>query len=507
MPAKVTIRVTTGPLAGTSHEFDEPTSCIVGRAKDCNPRLPDHKDHNLVSRHHCLFDINPPDITVRDFASLNGTYVNGKKIGQRRADQTPEEGQQTMFPEHDLKDGDEVDLGGTVFRVGLYVPAICQECLSEIPESGRAAAARSLGAFVCDACWEKAEQEKRKPPAKAKPKVCAVCGRDVSKEMGENWQGDFVCSACKADPFRLIGRLLGLAGQGKPEVAAIRGYKILKELGRGGMGAVYLAEKEGTAERVALKVMLPHVAANKVSKEEFLREIDNTKALKHPNIVRLYESGCSNGTFFFTLEFCDGGSVDQLLARRGGRLPLDEALPIILEALDGLEYAHNVSVEVPIKYGGTRQVRGLVHRDIKPGNILLSGSGNGRIAKIGDYGLGKAFEAAGLSGRTRTGSAAGTPMFMPRQQVRNFKYAKPDVDVWAMAATLYYMLTGVLPRDFPMGKDPWQTVLQTKPVPIRKRDRSIPRGLAGVLDQALDDGGTLFFQSAYEFKQAIERAV
>ena len=106
--------------------------------------------------------------------------------------------------------------------------------------------------------------------------------------------------------------------------------------------------------------------------------------------------------------------------------------------------------------------------------------------------------------RTRTGAAAGTPHFMPRQQVGNFKYAKPEVDVWAAAASLYYMLTGKPPREFTAGRDPWQTVLQTDPLPIRDRDSTIPERLAKVLDEALRDKPTIAFKSAAEFRRALE---
>jgi serine/threonine protein kinase len=286
---------------------------------------------------------------------------------------------------------------------------------------------------------------------------------------------------------------------------AIQGYEILRELGRGGMGAVYLARHERTGEQVALKVMLPRVALEDRAKEEFLRETENTKALKHPHVVELRDSGCSNGTFFFTVEYCDGGSVDRLMLQRGGRLPIAEAGEIMLQALEGLEYAHHA--EIPcVKRADGRIVpgRGLVHRDLKPGNLFLCGSGRSRLAKVGDYGLAKAFDQAGLSGHTRTGSMAGTPSFMPRQQVVNFKYAGPEVDVWAMAASLYGMLTGAVPRDFPRGKDPWQVVLTTRAAPIRQRDPSIPKRLAEVIDRALIDSPEIPFKSAADFKRALE---
>ena len=254
--------------------------------------------------------------------------------------------------------------------------------------------------------------------------------------------------------------------------------------------------------------MLPQVAADTSSEQRFLRETALTKALKHPNIVQFYARGCSGGTFFFTLEFCDSGSVDRLMIRHGGTLALDDALTITFQLLDGLEYAHTVQIpNVNMQDGSTKTVHGLVHRDLKPGNFFLSGSGSRQIAKIADYGLAKAFDSAGLSGLTMTGTASGTPPFMPRQQAINFKYAKPEVDVWAMAASLYNMLTGAAPRDFRPGKDPWTILLQESPVPIRQRNRTIPKKLAHVIDAALIDNPSITFTSAAEFKRALEDAL
>ncbi|MSR64891.1 MAG: FHA domain-containing protein [Verrucomicrobiae bacterium] len=438
MPAKITLKINKGKLSGQEFVFAERTSCILGRAHDCSPKLPEDAEHQTISRNHCLLDINPPDIRVRDFGSKNGTFVNGKKIGQREQHMSAEDGAKMQFPEHELKDGDQIELGDTVFRVGIFVPTVCTECSKEIPEAKKAKAQRAPGIFQCDVCRAKAEKANIKAPPKPKPKVCAKCGRDVSKEMGEHRHGDFVCSTCKADPMEILKLLLEMAKSGNKELIAIQGYIIEKELGRGGMGAAYLARHDKTGERVALKVMLPKVAASPDARETFLRETENTKALKHRHVVQLRDAGCSNGTFFFTMEFCDGGSVDRLMLQRGGKLSVDEACKIMLGALEGLEYAHHAEIpKVKLKDGSYGRGRGLVHRDLKPPNIFLSGAGSARMAKVGDYGLSKAFDSAGLSGRTRTGTVAGTPVFMPRQQVIDFKYAKPEVDVWAMAARAF----------------------------------------------------------------------
>ena len=151
--------------------------------------------------------------------------------------------------------------------------------------------------------------------------------------------------------------------------------------------------------------------------------------------------------------------------------------------------------------------RRLVHRDLKPANLLLSGSGSARVAKVGDYGLSKAFDDAGLSGGTRTGETAGTPHFMARRQAIDFKCAEPEVDVWAATASLYNMLTGAVPRDFPKDRDPWLVVLETPPVPIRRRKPSPPMGIAEVIDRALVEEPEIPFKTAATFKEALESAL
>jgi serine/threonine protein kinase len=126
------------------------------------------------------------------------------------------------------------------------------------------------------------------------------------------------------------------------------------------------------------------------------------------------------------------------MAKRGvSTLPIGEAVVIILQVLDGLTYTHNAEIpNVRLADGSFAKGRGLIHRDLKPGNIFLANVDGKQVAKIGDYGLSKAFDQAGLSGKTMTGNVVGTPYFRPRQQVIDYKYAQPDVDVWAAAACM-----------------------------------------------------------------------
>jgi len=515
MPPKIVFEITEGPLAGQQHTFDERTTCILGRMPDCNLRLPSDQDHRTVSRHHCILDINPPDIRIRDFGSRNGTFVNGELIGKRDKDMTPEEGQRMEFPEVDLKEGDQVRLGAstTTFRVRVQVPVYCAECSVEIPEGERAQAERAPGVFQCSICRARAEQQGRRKPPHRQQRICAHCGKNVEGEVGDARQGEYLCAECRVSPSVIIADLLRQAESGEQELRDIDGYTILRELGRGGMGAVYLAQRQSTGDQVALKIMLPQVACDEKARAMFLRETTNTRALRHRNVVQLHDAGCSQGTFFLTLEFCNGGSVDKLMEQRGGVLSIDEGIQIITQVLDGLEYAHHAEIpHVRLANGQYGQGHGLVHRDLKPQNIFLenmsrTSAGGKLVAKVGDYGLAKAFDTAGLSGLTRSGSVMGTPVFMPRQQVRNFKYAKPEVDIWAAAASLYAMLTGSVPRDFPRRTDPWQIVLSTEPVPIQQRNSSVPRRLAQVIDQALQDSGELHFKSAADLKRALQDAV
>ncbi|MGK7944685.1 MAG: protein kinase [Microcystaceae cyanobacterium] len=445
---KIILRIIEGKLIGTQFEFTDRTGCIMGRHPYCHPRLPDDQDHNTISRYHCLLDINPPNIRVRDFGSRNGTYVNGRKIGQRKAHQTPQEGARMSFPEYDLKSGDQLKLSDTVFEVEIQGT---KPILSTI--------------------------EQKKPTA-----------------------------TLHETQFNFLNFLKNLRQKEKREDKAqdlkiLEDYQILQQIGKGGCSEVFLVCHQITGELAALKMLLPQVAAHSYAVESFLREAKNTQALNHPNIVQLKETGYYEETFFFTLEYCNHGTVEELMVQRGGKLSVSESLQIIFQVLDALIYAHNAEIPYVKQADGSIQKSiGLVHRDIKPANIFLLENQGEITAKLADYGLSKAFDLAGLSGQTLTGNKAGTPYFMCRQQVLNFKYVQPDVDIWAVAATLYNMLTGCYPRDLE-NKDPFLEILQDTPIPIRQRDATIPQPLAKIIDLALQEQGELYFKDAALFKE------
>jgi hypothetical protein len=296
------------------------------------------------------------------------------------------------------------------------------------------------------------------------------------------------------NPFAIIRYLLLQANRGEPGLGILKGCEFVRKLGDGGMGAVALVQRlldGGTSELLALKIMQPHAAANPRNVERFEREIELNRTLIHPHIVPLKHWGRWRDVYFFTSQFCLGGDLARFTQRHGGKLTVEQALPIIYQVLDALEYAH---------------CAGVVHRDVKPGNICLTGPDVGHDAMLADFGLAKAFATAGLSGITGPEVVGGCLQFMPQQLLDDFRMATPEVDVWSAAATLYYLLTGQPPRDF-SGEPPerWLWVVSTKaPVPIRQREPSVPPRLAEVIDQALDDREALHFRSAAALRQAME---
>jgi hypothetical protein len=290
-------------------------------------------------------------------------------------------------------------------------------------------------------------------------------------------------------PDQLARLIFGSPDQvvGEPKLQ-IPGCKIEAEIGRGGFGAVYRARRADDGRIVAVKVMLSRVDADDAAIEKFKREVAVTAKLQHPNIVRVQESGASGAVFYFVMEFCDGGSAWDLMFKNGGRLSLSQAKPIILGALSGLAYAHE---------------KGFVHRDLKPQNVLLS---CGEV-RLSDFGLSKSFQQAGLSGMSMTGAFAGTPYFMPRKQITNFKYVKPVSDVWSMGATIYNILTGAHPYPFSEKRDPIDVILNEEVVPTRKRDKTLPKSLSAVLDHALEKKTKDRYQTAAEMLVAMDDAL
>jgi eukaryotic-like serine/threonine-protein kinase len=214
-------------------------------------------------------------------------------------------------------------------------------------------------------------------------------------------------------------------------------YLLLKKIGSGAMGAVYLAEHLPTGKHFALKVLFRHVAANPKLLERFHREADVTRALDHPNMVRGYGSGKDHKWHYFAMEYVDGISLQKWL-NRVGKISLGDALHVIVGCARALDYAH---------------AKGVVHRDIKPDNILVTRRGE---VKVADLGMVKRLDED--MSLTQTGHAVGTPWYMPLEQARNAKDTDGRCDTYALGCVFYACLTGQPPFTGPTLVD----VIQAK---------------------------------------------
>jgi serine/threonine protein kinase len=214
----------------------------------------------------------------------------------------------------------------------------------------------------------------------------------------------------EADP--LIGTTLGA-------------YRIVRRLGRGGMGVVYEARQISLARDVALKVLPPVRAADKEYINRFVREARSAAKLNHPNIVQIYDVGKAGNVYFFSMELVRGGTLRDLLSRDGPLSP-ERAVKYVVEAARGLEYAHS---------------RGIIHRDVKPDNIMIDEHGR---AKVADLGLAKG-PREGDASMTSSGVAMGTPHYMAPEQATDAKHADHRADIYSLGCTLYHLVTGRVP--------------------------------------------------------------
>lgn len=499
MPAKVLLTALKGPLEGTKYRFDEPMLCMVGRSESCMLRLIDEAGDG-VSRHHCLLDIKPPKATICDLGSRNGTFLNREKLPQSQT--------------RELATGNIIRIGYNAFEITLIPARKCRICGGEMPDLPPGSESRT-SRLVCDNCIRGGKENYAAPAAKTVLfQTCSVCGQRIasSQESGQVWHEDcnsFICADClnNHNDMSKTFRMPEMEIRRGQNVLQIKNYRVIKLIGRGGLGAVYLAENINTLERVALKILLPEIAVQDQCRDDFMREAENLRGLKHPNIVELKDCDYTGGALFLALDYCPEGSLREYMIRTGMTLKLNTALDLTCQILDGLEYAHNVRMEqMSLLDAQMYMVNGLVHRDIKPANIFLTRQADGSLAaKISDFGLAKAFDMAGISGCTRTGDFSGTLGFIPKQQYLNYKYVKPEVDVWATAATLYYMLTGKTPRNFSNPTD-INRIFENPPSPLWDYNPYVPKVITSVIDAALDDRQTFRFKSADQLKFALQEA-
>ena len=502
---RVEISITAGPAKGQRFVFEKPDRFLFGRALDARVSLPNDP---YVSRQHFLLEISPPACKVTDLGSKNGTFVNGVRYGGRKA---PSEGvQQAPEGVRDvaLNNGDKIVVGDTQMKVLIL----------NQPEPQRRNSHDATRSYT-------PVPESKTESKKDDSNPMGVLGkllRDAAKQKQEPQPKETLKKARPASSSKV-----------RPAFPSIKGYEIEEMIDRGGMGIVYKAINTETQEAVAIKVMLPQMAANPDNVYAFKREIDVTRQLQHPNIVQLFDHGKTQKLLYFVLEYINGMNLHQFLERQRGRLTLEEAASLMLDSLDGLAYAHYADVKVKIAEGKTENYTGIVHRDLKPQNVLLGHTGEIWQAKLSDFGISKSFESAGFTNITKPGEVLGTPMYWPREQITHYKYLNPATDVFSIAAVFYELLTGKWVRDgfeslfercrkqkrVAAISDYMQIIVGNPALPIRKRNPTIPEPVAKVIDRALleaevpyDEGkmrealAQLRYPDAKAFKEALQHA-
>ena len=266
--------------------------------------------------------------------------------------------------------------------------------------------------------------------------------------------------------------------------AALEGrYAIERELGEGGMATVYLADDLKHERQVALKVLKPELAAV-VGAERFLAEIKTTANLQHPHILPLFDSGEADGVVFYVMPYVEGESLRDRLDREK-QMGVKDAVAITQKVAGALDYAHG---------------NGVVHRDIKPGNILLSAQGEPLVA---DFGIALAVAQAGAGRITETGLSLGTPHYMSPEQATGDRDVDPRSDVFALACVLYEMLAGEPPFAAPTAQAVLVRILTTEAPSITSVRRTVAPNVAAALAQALEKLPADRFTTAAELAAAL----
>jgi len=295
--------------------------------------------------------------------------------------------------------------------------------------------------------------------------------RDIAVEKGLLKPDDVPTEAAPAEP--------------PSGTQCIGDFELVEKIGQGGMGSVYKARQISMDRPVALKLLPENLARDPQFVSRFYREARASARLDHPNVIRGIAVGEVDGSHYFAMEYVQGKSLSQIL-KEEQQLPMDKVIDIMLQVTRALSHAHK---------------RNLIHRDIKPGNILLTDEG---VAKLADLGLAKRLDS-GASALTQSGSGMGTPYYMPPEQARDAKRADKASDVYALGATFFHLAVGQVP--FP-GDTPAHVLmdhLKKPPPPAHKARQEIPERLSLIIGKMMAKDPLNRFPDAGAVLEALEK--
>src|SRR4051812_1441603 len=265
-----------------------------------------------------------------------------------------------------------------------------------------------------------------------------------------------------------------------PETVVDQRYSIVSRIGSGGMADVYCAQDLQLGRKVALKLLYRRFAEDEEFVERFKREASAAAGLQHPNVVGVYDRGEWDGTYYIAMEYLEGRSLKQVLQEEGP-LPADRAIDIVIQILRAARFAHQ---------------RGIIHRDIKPHNVILDEEGR---AKVTDFGIAR----AGASDMTETGSIMGTAQYLSPEQAQGHAVSAQS-DLYAIGIVLYELLTGRVPFD---GDSPVTIALKQVselPIPPSAFNPSVPPELDAIVLRALEKDPARRFADSDEMIAELE---
>ncbi len=473
----VVIKTISGPEQGRKFIFNEADCFLLGRSKDAHLCLPQDPH---VSRWHFLIEVVPPECRLTDLESKNGTIVNGMRYGGKK----PAENNVRQAPrgvrEVRLAHGDAIDVGDTRLTISIESGLFCGKCGKMISQDHAQTLTSDAAHLFCEDC---------RPQS-----VTSQCTESIKTRISIQ---------DKKESNNLLMALIEVAAEPVQDMAetSVPGYRIEKKIGTGGMAEVYKACDEKTNRTVAIKTMLPTATADPERTSLFLREVEVNKMLNHKNIVRFYEYGEIEGVPYIILEYIDGTDLNGLRKQCGGSMDIEQAAPLMIRILEGLAHAHASIVEAEGASGRKERFRGIVHRDIKPQNILLARDGDKWVPKLTDFGISKSFESAGFTNMTLPGQVAGTPLYWPMEQIVHYRFLNPATDVFSVAAVFYELLTAAWVRDgfnqmfeacrlkgkYPAISDYLKVISKNPIIPLCRRDNDVPPEIGAVIDRALTE--------------------
>jgi serine/threonine protein kinase/TolB-like protein/tetratricopeptide (TPR) repeat protein len=320
-----------------------------------------------------------------------------------------------------------------------------------------------------------------------------ILRREVESLLEHDRSGAFIDRPCFEDAARLLAGVPGESFTG----TTLGPYKILEELGAGGMGVVYRALDTKLGRTVALKLLPPDYTRDADRLRRFEREAKHASSLNHPNILTIFEIGSEGGTYFIVTELIEGETLRQLLTR--GPLPVVEALGVAAQVADALDVAHEALI---------------VHRDIKPENIMIRR--RDAYVKVLDFGLAKLMEespagaaaggaeAAAKQERTEAGVMLGTPSYMSPEQARALA-VDARTDIWSLGVTLYEMVAGRRPFGGGTASDVMASILQKDPPPLSHPSGEPPAELGRIVTKALAKDRDERYSTTKEFLADLNR--